>query len=82
MQPQNLLYFGWGTSAMVCPTKIVFGTANNNNTSSAYSSGNQRMVIDGSGQVGIGTTDPGSYKLNVNGSTFCTDGNWAGSDVS
>lgn len=55
---ENNLYFGWGTSAMVCPTKIVFGTASNNNTSSAYSSGNQRMVIDGSGRVAIGTTTP------------------------
>jgi hypothetical protein len=48
---QNLLYFGWGTSHMVCPTKIVFGTAPSNNISSANSTGNQRMIIDGNGDV-------------------------------
>jgi hypothetical protein len=48
---QNLLYFGWGTSSMVCPTKIVFGTAPSNNISSANSTGNQRMIIDGNGDV-------------------------------
>ena len=55
---ENNLYFGWGTSAMVSPTKIVFGTASTTNTASSASTSNQRMVIDGSGQVGIGTTAP------------------------
>jgi hypothetical protein len=48
---QNKLYFGWGTSSMVCPTSIVFGTAPTNNISSANSSSYQRMIIDGNGDV-------------------------------
>ena len=70
---ENNLYFGWGTSAMVCPTKIVFGTASNNNISSANSSSLQRMVIDGSGQVGIGTTAP-EQKLFLKDGHFGMDG--------
>ena len=54
---ENNLYVGWGTSAMVCPTKIVFGTAPNTNTDSSTIS-TKRMVIDGNGNVGIGTTNP------------------------
>jgi hypothetical protein len=64
---QNKLYFGWGTSSMVCPTSIVFGTAPTNNISSAYSTSYQRMIIDGNGNVGIGTTDP-DVKLVVSNS--------------
>ena len=36
--------------------------------------------IFNNGDVGIGTTNPGTYKLNVNGTTFCTAGVWGGSD--
>jgi hypothetical protein len=34
----------------------------------------------GAGNVGIGTTSTDTYKLNVNGTTFCTAGVWGGSD--
>ncbi|MDD5482010.1 MAG: hypothetical protein PHR64_03685, partial [Candidatus Shapirobacteria bacterium] len=36
----------------------------------AISSPNIKMYIDSSGNVGIGTTNPGSYKLNVAGNTY------------
>jgi hypothetical protein len=42
--------------------------------------GIERMRITHTGNVGIGTTNPGSHKLNVNGTTFCTSGTWSGSD--
>jgi hypothetical protein len=38
------------------------------------------FAIDNSGNVGIGTTNPGSYKLYVNGSAYSTGG-WQSSDL-
>jgi hypothetical protein len=45
------------------------------------------MILDKSGQVwfmggnvGIGTNEPGSYSLYVNGDAYCT-GSWSGSDI-
>lgn len=40
----------------------------------------QRMIIKANGNVGIGTTNPGIYRLNVNGETHCTLGFWSSSD--
>ncbi len=46
----------------------------------------QGITIRASGNVGIGTINPGSYKLYVNGnfyvngSAYCTNGVWSGSD--
>jgi hypothetical protein len=60
------LFIGWGTGSMDCPTRITFGTAASKNTISNNAS-NIRMVIDSNGRVGIGTTNPGTYKLHVNG---------------
>jgi len=40
----------------------------------------EAMRIDRNGNVGIGTTNPGTHKLNVNGTTFCTSASWSGSD--
>jgi len=42
---------------------LEFGTADN-------TTGTQRMVITQSGGVGIGTSAPGTYKLNVNGTFY------------
>ena len=40
-----------------------------------------KLLITHSGNVGIGTTDPGGYKLNVNGSLFATSGCGCASDL-
>jgi hypothetical protein len=46
-----------------------------------FKNGNGTLVtITSGGNVGIGTTNPGSYKLYVNGSAFATGG-WASSDL-
>ncbi len=45
-----------------------------------YNTGTERMVIAHDGDVGIGTTDPGSYRLYVAGSAYSTGG-WSGSDA-
>jgi len=37
------------------------------------------MVLNNSGNLGIGTTNPGSFKLYVNGSAY-SSGSWSGSD--
>ena len=45
------------------------------------SSGTSRFIVDtSSGNVGIGTTTPGSYKLYVAGNAYTT-GSWGGSDA-
>ncbi|MGA1871873.1 MAG: tail fiber domain-containing protein [bacterium] len=60
-------------------------------TNSTYSQGAGKLLIhndvvgnvtifDQNGNVGIGTTSPGSYKLNVAGTAYCTSGSWSGSD--
>jgi len=49
----------------------------------AYGSGGYRNILISAygGNVGIGTTNPGIYKLNVAGPTYCTSDYWSGSDV-
>lgn len=46
---------------------------------SLYHNGADRLIINNSGNVGIGTTSPGSYKLYVSGSAYAT-GSWSSSD--
>jgi hypothetical protein len=48
---------------------VVFGTSNT-----------ERIRINSSGNVGIGTSIP-SYKLTVNGTAWCSSGSWTGSDI-
>ncbi len=42
--------------------------------------GGTRVVFTNDGNVGIGTMSPG-YKLTVNGTAWCSEGSWSGSDV-
>jgi hypothetical protein len=66
----SILNFGWGTSAMNCPTKIVFGTAANVGTAS-NDAANKRMQIESNGDVNIagrlGVGISPSEKLDLNG---------------
>ena len=73
----SILYFGWGTGSMYCPTKIIFGTADNTTTTSS-TAGNKRMFIHSNGNVSIGA-DNDSYKFYVSGSAYST-GTWGSSD--
>ncbi|MFA5024012.1 MAG: hypothetical protein WC523_03610 [Patescibacteria group bacterium] len=43
--------------------------------------GTEKMYIDSSGNVGIGTTDPGSYRLNVSGGSINASGNVNGTGL-
>ena len=57
--------------------KWVFAQVNNYCQVGGLYGTHQGVVIDSAGYVGIGTTDPGSYKLNVNGiSNFSGNSNW------
>jgi hypothetical protein len=60
----NNIYIGGGTSGFNASTRIRFYTAANNTTTT----GTERMTIDPSGYVGIGTTAP-SAKAHIVGNT-------------
>jgi len=74
----NAVNIGGGSGNMASPTRILFFT-----TSSIQESGTERMRIDGSGNVGIGTTSPNTL-LNVGSGTPSTAANGIqfGSDTS
>jgi hypothetical protein len=59
----NAVNIGGGSGNMASPTRILFFT-----TSSIQESGTERMRIDGSGNVGIGTST-GANPLSVNGAS-------------
>jgi hypothetical protein len=67
------IYIGASTGIDWKIGKNVTGISNNVNFSIADSSGNRRFDIDGSGNVGIGTSSPNSYTnqtaLTINGTT-------------
>ena len=55
----------WGIGVKNGDSKLYFASGN-----VGIAGGTTRMVLDGSGNVGINTTSPGSYKLNVNGAFY------------
>jgi hypothetical protein len=61
---------------------LVFYTNNDNNANEGISGTSEKMRILGNGNVGIGTTNPGSYKLAVEGKigareVVVTEASWA-----
>ena len=55
-------------SAIASDTSMTTAAITNANTNVAYTlAGGDRFVVKGNGNVGIGTTNPGIYKLNVSG---------------
>jgi len=69
-------------------TNLTYGDGND---FTIFSSGNRDLVLrsgngdivltpNAAGKVAVGTTNPGSYKLFVNGTTGCSLGFWSGSD--
>jgi hypothetical protein len=57
-----------------------YGDATNDDMYILNNAGTHVVVLTNSGSVGIGTNTPGSYKLYVVGSAYCT-GTWSGSDI-
>jgi hypothetical protein len=55
----------WGIGVKNGDAKLYFASGN-----VGVAGGTTRMVFDGCGNVGINTTSPGSYKLNVNGAFY------------
>ena len=68
---RNLVQIGGGTSLMNTATEVRFRTASDNTTTF----GSERMRIDSSGNVGIGTSSP-SATLDVNGSLSKNSGSF------
>ncbi len=67
------LWVGGGSSLMNAATDLIFNTATNTTTTT----GTERMRIDSSGNVGIGTGSP-STKLTVEGSSESLGGSYSG----
>jgi len=65
------LQFGYSQAGATVSTIAANTDYNNDSTLFKLSTNNntEQLVLKGDGNVGIGTTDPDSYKLNVNGST-------------
>jgi hypothetical protein len=68
-----------GSTASGWTTNLAHLGTVSNNPLAFGTNGAERMRIDASGNVGIGTTSPGAYKLNVNGPSYYSDTIWLGS---
>jgi hypothetical protein len=52
---------------------ILLGTAEDEAAGTSVSTIGKNMILTADGNVGIGTTDPGNFKLTVNGKINCTE---------
>jgi len=70
----------WSDGAIMCKTGnyLRFGTADTVGTSTNWS---EKMRIDTNGNIGIGTSSPGSYKLYVSGEIYASSDITAYSDI-
>jgi hypothetical protein len=59
---------------------LSFNVGRSGSANDGQSVNNERMRITGNGNIGIGTSNPGTYRLYVSGSAYSTGG-WSGSDL-
>lgn len=70
----------WSDGAIMCKTSsyLRFGTVDTFGTATGWS---EKMRIDTNGNIGIGTSSPGSYRLSVSGEIYASSDITAYSDI-